>query len=219
MERDTVLEAWASLEAQLKRSQRLNDLIIVESLSRKAQTPLSRERSLIIFEIVVNFVALVALGSFAYDQGPNAGGISATILGAVSIGIDAVLISIAFSLWHIDFESPVVMLQAELARIKTRRAALTGVVLIAAPLLWTPVFIVVLGTLGIDAVRALGIAYIAINLAVGLFVAAGASLIARFFGDRLRRSPWTARVVDALSGQAYREAAAYLDTIERYRES
>lgn len=218
MERDTVLEAWASLEAQLKRTERLNDLIVVEALSRKAQTPLTRERRLVVFEIAVNFIALVALASFTYDHAGNAAGISAAVLALTLIAIDGVLISIAFALWHIDFESPVVTLQAELARIKTRRAALTGVILIAGPLLWTPIFIVALGIFGIDAVHALGIPYIAANVALGLLVAAGAWLTVRFFGDRLRRSPRTARLVDVLSGQAYREAADYLDTIERYCE-
>lgn len=218
MERDIALEAWASLELQLKATERLNDLAIVESLSRKAQTPLMRERRLVIFEIVANFIVLIALGSFAHDHGASAAGICAGILGATSIAINAVLIGIAFSLRHIDFESPVVALQADLARIKTRRAALTAVVLVASPLLWTPVFIVGLGIFGIDAVGALSIAYIAANVALGLLVAAGAHLIARFFGERLRRSSWTARAVDVLSGREYREAADYLDTIERYRE-
>jgi hypothetical protein len=108
--------------------------------------------------------------------------------------------------------------QAELGRIKARRAALTAGILIVSPLLWTPLLVLGLGIFGIDAVSTLGIAYLAANAAFGLLVGAAAWLTVRLFGRHLRTSPWTERAVDALTGRAYREAAEYLDTIERYRD-
>ncbi|HEY1975128.1 MAG TPA: hypothetical protein VGG89_01115 [Candidatus Baltobacteraceae bacterium] len=218
MERDTVLEAWASFEAQLKRTERLNDLIVVESLSRRAQTPLNRERLFLWVEVGVNILAVIALGSFAADRAPSAAGISAAILGAALLAIDAVLINIAVSLSRLDFESPVVTLQADLARLKARRAALVAGTLIAGPLLWAPLLVLLVALAGIDPVRALGVPYIAANAAFGVLFAIAALSIARTCGDRLRTSGWMAGIIDALSGSAYRDAADYLDTIERYHE-
>ncbi|HKE37429.1 MAG TPA: hypothetical protein VKB39_08350 [Candidatus Baltobacteraceae bacterium] len=218
MERDDVFEAWASLEAQLKRTEQLNDLIVVESLSRRAQTPLNRERFFLWFEIGINVLGIVAIASFGADHAGTAAGISAAILGAALIAINAVLTSIAVGLTRLDFENPVLTLQAELARLQTRRAALVTATLAGGPLLWTPLLVFALGLFGIDAVRALGVPYILANVAFGALLAVAAWLAARIFGERLRGSKWCARAVDALSGKSYGEAADYLDTIERYRE-
>lgn len=218
MERDNVLEAWASLEAQLKRTERLNDLIVVESLARKAQTPLRREGFFLWLEIAINALAVVALGSFAADRAGSLAGTCAAILGAAALAFNAVLISIAAGIARLDFENPVVALQTELARLKVRRAALVAVTLSVAPLLWAPLIVVLVGAVGVDPVRALGVPFIAANFAFGALVAGGAFIVARVFGDGLRKAPWMSRAVDAFSGGAYREATDYLDTIERYRE-
>lgn len=218
MERDIVLETWASLEAQLKQTQRLNDSIVVESLGRRAQTPLQRERIFLWLEVAVNVLAIVALGSFAVDRFGSLASACATLLGIALLAMNAILISIAVSLSRMDFDTPLIALQAELARIKKRRVALVGAALVAGPLLWAPLLVVLVAAAGVDPVRALGVPYVAANFVFGVFVAGAALLIARLFGERLRTSRWIAGIIDTLSGQAYRQAADYLDTIERYCE-
>jgi hypothetical protein len=218
MERDNVLEAWASFEAQLKRTERLNDLIVIDSLKRRAQSPLSRERFFLWLEAGINLFAVIVLGSFAGDRLGSVSGMCAVILMAALLALNAVLIGIAVALSRLDFDNPVVSLQTELARLKLRRVALVAVTLSAAPLLWAPLMVVLVTAAGVDPVRALGVPFIAANVAFGAFVAGAALLIARLLGERLRKAPWMAGWVDALSGGAYREAADYLDTIERYRE-
>ena len=218
MERDIALEAWASLEAQLKQTQRSTDLLVLESLARKAQTPLRREAAFLWLEIGTNVLAIVALGSFAYDRWGSAAAMCAAILGAAFIAVNAVLLGIAIALTRFDFEQPIVTLQAEFARLKKRRAALVAAVLAAGPLLWAPLLVVLGAAAGIDPIRALGVPYIAATFAFGAVVAGSALLAARLFGRRLRTLPWMPGVIDVLSGSSYREAADYLDTIERYRE-
>ncbi len=219
MERDHVLEAWTSLEAQLSRTERLNDLIVIESLRGRAQSPLQRERFVLWLEVGINVFAVIVLGSFAGDRLGSLAGICAAILVAALLAFNAVLISIAVTLMRLDFENPVVALQAELARLKLRRAALAAITLAAAPLLWAPLMVALVAAAGADPVRALGVPFIAANVALGAFIAGAALLCVRLFGDRLRHSLRMTRVVDALSGKSYGEAAAFLDTIERYREA
>jgi hypothetical protein len=64
----------------------------------------------------------------------------------------------------------------------------------------------------------LGAPFIAANAVFGVLVVLFALTAARTFGSRLKKSPWMAVIVDALSGKSYREAANLLNTIERYRE-
>jgi hypothetical protein len=129
-----------------------------------------------------------------------------------------VLIAIALAVTRLDFDDPVVAVQSELARLKMRRAALVAIALVAGPLLWAPLLVVLMAALGVDPVKSLGITYIVANFIFGALVSGAALVCARLFGGRLRSSARMERLIDALSGKAYREAAGYLDTIERYRE-
>jgi hypothetical protein len=166
---------------------------------------------------VVNFIAVVALGSFAYDHAGNVwAASSAAVLGAALIVINATLVGIAVAVRRLDFEQPVLRIQVALERIALGRARLTAAILAAGPLLWTPLSIIGLSMLGVDAARAVGPGYVAANLAVGVFVAFGAWMAARYLGSRLRGSLWTARAIDALSGSRFREAANFLSTAERF---
>jgi len=219
MERDDLREVWASLETQLRRVEGLNDMLVTQSLAQRAQTPLVRERRMLWLEIAANAIAVMALGSFAADRAHDpAVLISAGTLAVALLIVNATLLRIAISLRAIDFDEPVLAIQTALEREKMRRARLTAAILLAGPLLWTPLLIVMLALGGVDAMRALGVAYLAVNLAFGLAVAIGGWLAARHFAPRLRGAGWVARAADALSGGSYREAADFLDTIVRFKE-
>lgn len=217
MENSDLNQAWASLQTHLERTQRLNDLLVAQSMMKQAQTPLTREKRALAIEIVVNYAGVVGLGSFAAGNASRPDVlISAAILAASLIAINIALISIALAISDLDYEEPVVAIQAQLERLKMRRAGLTAIILIAGPLLWVPLFVVLLGLAGIDALQVLGIPYLAANAALGITIAAAAMLWARRYGSGFLRSRWGRRAADALSGQSYREAAEFLDTIERF---
>ena len=220
MEGDDLREVWASFEQHLQRTERLNEFLVAQSMVKRAETPLVRERRFLVLEIAINYVAVVALGSFAFDHARDIGAaVSAAVLGVALLLINLALIGVAAAIARIDFEEPVLAIQSTLERIKMRRARLTAAILLAGPLLWTPMMVLGVSLLGLDAVRALGIPYIAANLVVGAIVAIGGWIAARRFGPRLRGSRWAARAIDALSGSSYREAADFLDTIERYKRT
>jgi hypothetical protein len=218
LERDDLREAWASFELHLQRTERLNDALVAQAMTHRAQTSLAREGRFLVLEIVVNFIAVIALGSFAFDRVNDVwAATSAAVLGVALIVVNATLLGITIAVRRLDFEEPVVAIQTALGRIALRRARLTTAILLAGPLLWTPLSIVGCALLGLNAVRAFGLAYVAANLAVGAFVIFGGWLAARYLGPRMRGSRWTTRAIDALSGNRYREAADFLNTIERFR--
>jgi hypothetical protein len=220
MERDDLHEAWASLETHLRRTERLNDLLVSQSMTQSAQTPLVREKRWLLFEIVVNYIGVIALGSFAVDHFSQTGtALCAAVLAAALIAINVVLIGNVVAIARIDFQEPVLAIQSALERLKMRRARLTAAILLGGPLLWTPLLVVGLALLGIDGVRALGLPYLAVNVAFGATVAIGGWLAARHFGRRFSGSRWARGAIDALSGSSYREAADFLDTIERFRSA
>jgi hypothetical protein len=218
MESDDLREAWASLEAHLRRTERLNDALVAQSMTRRAQTSLVREERFLALEIVVNYAGVVALGWFAFDHVHDIwAAVCAVILGVSLIVINLILVGILVAIKRLDFEEPVLAIQMGLERIALRRARLTTAILLAGPLLWTPLSIIGFSLLGLDAVRSLGMTYVGANLAVGALVAAGGWIAARYLSSRLRGSRWAMRAIDALSGSSYREAADFLNTIKRFR--
>ena len=220
MERDDLIEAWASLEAHLKRTQKLNDAFVAQSMTNRAQTALARERRWLVVEIVVNYVAIIALGSFAASHYAQAAAfVSTCVLDAALIAINVVLINIATAIGRLDYEEPIVAIQSTLERIKMRRVWLTGAIFATGPLLWTALTIVMLAAAGVDAIGTLGIAYVAANVLFGIVVCAAAWAFARTIGPRVARTGWARTLVDALSGSEYRRAADVLDTIERFQEA
>lgn len=221
MERDNAREAWALLETHLRRTERLNDVLVAQSMEQKTQTRLMGERRFVLFEIALNYAAVVALGAFAFDHRVRIVVlVSAAILAAALVAINVVLIGIAVALSGVDYDEPVLAVQSTLERIKMRRAGLTATVLFASALLWTPLLVVLLSLAGArDTMRILGMPYLAANVVLGVLVVAAAWLSARYFRLRPDGSRWVARAADVLTGNAYRDAQEFLDTIERFREA
>jgi len=219
MERDDLREAWASLEAHVEKTERLNDLLVAQSMSRKAETSLMSERRTLWLELLLNYAAVVALGSFgASHVHDTAAVVSAAILDAALIAYNAVAIGILIGLHSIDYDEPVVAIQSALQRVKMRRVKLTAVTLLAAPLLWTPLFIVLIALAGGNAMR-LGPAYIVANVTVGITLCAGGLIVARSAAARFSDAGWWKKAVDALSGKTYAQASDFLDTIARFRDA
>jgi hypothetical protein len=220
MERDEVKEAWSRCEAYLKRSEALNQLIVANSLARRVRSRLAREQRMLGIEITANFVAIVMLGAIGFGRGGTLSlAIASAVLGAALIAVNIALIAVAVALKRIDFDKPVVTIQAGLERIKIGRAGITAGVLLAAPLLWTPLLVVSFGLFGSDATKVLGVPYLAANLAAGGAIAVAGWISARRIKQGTIASKWLARAVEALSGESYREAAAFLDSIERFRSA
>ena len=218
MEHDDLHAAWTALESHVRKTEKLNDLLVAQSMTRRAQTALERERRLLIVEIVINYIGIVALGSFAADHLANiATAVSAGVLAAYLIVVNVVLIGITVALGRIDYDEPVLAVQAALERIAMRRARLVGTILMTGPLLWAPLFVLFVSLTGADPLQVLGTPYIAANLAFGALFAAAVYLAARLLQSRLRGSRWLAKAIDAITGGAYREASDSLDTIERFR--
>lgn len=220
MERDDLREAWEALEAHVSKTEKLNDLLVSQSATRGARTSLDRERRWLTIEVVLNYVAVVALGSFAADHLANAAAaVSAGVLAAYLVVVNVALIGIIAGLAQLDYDEPVLAVQTALERIAMRRGLLVATILVTGPLLWAPLLVFLISLAGLDALRVLGMPYIAANLALGALFAAAGYTVARLLEPHVRGSSWLARFVRALAGQEYREAAQMLDTIERFRSA
>lgn len=218
MERDDLRDAWASLQPDAATQAAVERALARHSLRRGAQTALDRDRRWTILEVAINYIAVIALGAFAAGHAHRPADIaSAGILGMALIALNVALIGIAVALKGIDYQAPVLSLQASIETIRARRAKLTAIVLALAPLAWTPLLVVLVALYGGDATL-LGGAYIAANVAFGAAVALAAWLLARRFWGRIAGSTWLGRVIDALSGQGYRQALERLSSLERFRE-
>ncbi|HZZ64353.1 MAG TPA: hypothetical protein VFE17_02555 [Candidatus Baltobacteraceae bacterium] len=218
MESPDLREAWAALETHLAHTERLNDLLVAQSMTARAKAPLAREQRLLGLEIVLNYIALIAIGSFAADNfSHRVVFLSAVILGVALIVANVVTIGILVGIRSIDFDEPVVAIQSVLERMKMRRSALVAAELLTAPLLWTPLLVVALTLMHVDAVRVLGVPYLAANVAVTAAIAAGVWMAAHLLARREGGSRWMTRAADILSGRSYRDSSDFLDTIDRFQ--
>jgi hypothetical protein len=187
-------------------------------MTTRAQSALAREKGWTIVEIAVNYAGVIALASFAVDRiGQPPVAACAGILAAALIAVNLALVRIAVGIARLDYDEPVVAIQARLEEIKMQRARLTATILLVGPLLWLPAFVTLLALGGIDAFHALGAAYLAANAALGVAFAIAGWFGARWFAARYPSARWLRGAIDALSGTSYRQAADFLDTIERFK--
>jgi hypothetical protein len=132
---------------------------------------------------------------------------------AITIAVVAQLVALA----RIDYDEPVFAIARAVDRLRLLRARAAMWTLVFAPLMWPPLAIVGLRAfLGLDAMAAFGLPWLAANVAFGLAVLAGALVLARRYGKDLSRSSLLGRAVDSFSGSAVRRAAEGLDTLLRY---
>jgi hypothetical protein len=115
---------------------------------------------------------------------------------------------------RLDFAAPVVGLQRELEILRTVRIRKTKWIFVCAPLLWTPLLVVGLDALGIDAYVHLGARYLAANLAFGLAVIPLFLWIAR--RPRVARSRLFGRLADDLAGRSLGRARAELASLAAF---
>lgn len=129
------------------------------------------------------------------------------------------LIRHALATRQVDFGAPIVEIQRRIEALRVSMIRTTLWTFVLAPLLWPPLLIVGLeALLGIDAYTALGVTYLAANLAFGLAVIAIALLVSRLFADRISGSPFVKRLMRDLAGTNLAAAQGFLDSLSRFEK-
>jgi len=207
MELDQLAAQWQENTRMLERCLRLNLEAVRASRLARVETGTRRLGRTLRWQLSVNALAAALLGRFAGDHlGEPWPLLAALVLLAAVVAHLAVDGRQLVALRQLDLERPIAATQAELEGLRVGRARLVRWTLLASPLLWVPLVVVVVrAALGLDLT---GSPWLWANLAfgvaaLGVGLAAGPALEAR-----LARAPALRELVRDLTG---RNLAAALD--------
>jgi hypothetical protein len=221
VEPDEFQQLWRASEARLAASLRLNEQFFAQANLSKVERSLGTLSRGVTAELLVNVVAIVLVGSFAFDvRSEPRYLVPALLLGVYALAILNAGIRQIVAVRGIDFDEPVAAVSMYVERLRLQRSRSTQWTLLAAPFMWVPLLIVALrGFLGIDAYAVLGAPYLAVNAMFGLLLIPLALWIEARFGPRMRRSSLVRRLLDDLAGRSIARARESLDAIRRFEDN
>lgn len=220
MEIEEIKNRWAASDRNLEACMRLNKLLLQRVNLNKADTLLSRLSRGIAFELIVNVIGIVLLGTFAADhlREPR------FLLPAVALDVYAIALVAAgarqlAAIKSLDYDEAVVVIQKKLADLRLTRIRTTLWTLLFGPLMWVPLLIVALrGLFGVD-VYAAGPAWLVANTLFGVAVIPLAIFIAKRYGFRLTRFTPMRALADAIAGHSLTAALDHLAALRRFEEN
>jgi hypothetical protein len=219
MELEELKELWTQSTRRLEASMRLNTLLLQQANLRKASGLLGRFSRGLVIELLVNFVGVVLLGSFAADHVREAPFfIPAVALAIYAIGLLIASVRQILEIHAVDYDEPVVAIQRKLEQLRLRRIRTTLATLLFAPLMWVPLLVVVLRAFGIDVYALTSATWLAANVAFGFAVIPLAVFVARRYGRQLGQSTLMRSLADEIAGVSLVSALNSLDTIRHFEE-
>ncbi len=143
--------------------------------------------------------------------------VPAVALHVVAVLLMASTVAQLAMLRSVDYSGPVLAIQRTLAKLTALRIRTTKWLLLLAPLLWTPLAIVVAqGVFGLDVYRWFGLRWVAANLGFGLVVVPLLIWAARRYRDRWQQFWIIESLADDLAGRSLSMAKGYLGEIARF---
>lgn len=218
MDIEELKELWGESNRRLEASTRLNTQLLAHANLDKAGTSLNRLARGIWFEVLLNFVALIALGAFAADHLREPRFFApALALGAYALALLAAGVRQIVAIERIDYDAPVVAIQAQLERLRLARVRASIWTLLFAPLMWVPLLIVAArGLFGVDVYSAAAPGWLIANALFGLAVIPLAIAIARRFGGTIEGSAVVQRLAGTISGRNLTAALEAVDALRRF---
>jgi hypothetical protein len=220
MDLDELQRLWEEQNRKLDASLRLNTRILNRSVLRKAEAATRRLSWLLLFELPLDALLFVGLGSFIAQHVTDVRFlIPALALHLYVIVLASSSVRQVLALRGIDYSAPILEIQKRLGALQVERTRVTKWVFLSAPLIWTPLLIVSLkGLLGVDPYTIFSGAWLAANLIFGVAVLALAAWISHRYADRMERSPFIQRLMRELAGHNLNAALGFVGSLERFEE-
>lgn len=220
MNLDGLKQKWAEHDRKLDMNLRLSRKLLSAANMKQAQSALRLAAMFQALGSLMNFIALLALGSFIGNHIAQIRFVLPAVV--LHLGMIAVLIAEIQQIMralHIDYGKPILAIQKQIESLRVLRIRTTQGILLASPLAWTPLLIVALrGFWGVDAYRVLGGAFLLANLLCGLAFIPVTLWLSKKFGSRMNRCPMIQRLMRQLAGHNLDVATGYLAALSEFEE-
>jgi hypothetical protein len=217
MELETLAQQWRAHQVMLERSLRLDREAVRRLRLRRVETGTWQLGRSLRWQLAINGVAAGLLGNFAgdhLDQPRLAAAALALLAAAVAhLGVDGRQL---VALRLIDLEGPIAAVQARLEGLRVLRARLVRWTLLASPLLWVPLLVVVAGALDVDLTSTPLVPWLWANLAFGVAVLAAGLAFGPALESRLARAPALAGLLRDLTGRTLASALEAAEAVARF---
>jgi len=219
MELDDLKAAWTAHGAMLERGVAINERLLREVMLRKVRARLTPYVVWRALEVALGAVVLFAVMSVIAAHGGEPRYL--VVGGPLAVFVGAATATSAYLLVHavqLDYGGPVTGLQRAVAQLRAAEYRALKWALLGGVVFWLPAALVLFEALtGVDALARADLAWLVANLAFGVLVLAVGQAMSRKFVERADLSPWTRRVVDAVSGRALRLATGDLAELARFQ--
>lgn len=217
MELDDLRTAWMDMDRKLQASLTMSRDALREVKTGKTQSALRWLGAELWYELVSGLTVALLLGYFlSRNVGDMRYAIPAVGLLAFVAWTMAVAIRQLAAIGSLDYGGPIVSIQRTLAGIRVLRAWSFRWILVLAPLLWTPLVIVVAKSLGFDIYKGFGSAWLAWNFALGIAFIVVAVWVSHRFGGWFQRSPTWQAIADSLAGRSIATAQGHVNEVVRF---
>ena len=212
---DAMRQQWAEHDRKLDTAIRLNHELLAARQLDRTRSALRRQTVSLSFELAVNAIAVLLLGNFVHANFGAIGflwpGLHLMLLSVlIEIDLARQLAGIA----AIDYRQPLPVVQRQLERLRVMAIRHVQGILLFAVLAWTPLLIVALRVIGIDAYQALGMRYLLANVVVGAAIVPLGFWLSRRFGERMGSHPAVQALMRGIAGTHLESARTFLAELE-----
>lgn len=208
---------WATLDKKLETSIRLNAELLRQGKLEKTKSALQRLAFFIWVELFLTIPVVLVIGSFLANHWREpAFFIPALTLHVSAIGLMGSCIYQLVTLRQLDFSAPVLTIQKRLETLRVHRIRETKWTFLLAPLLWTPLLIVVFCGLGVNAYATFDLTWMVANFIFGLAVVVLGIWVSKRYGHRMSHIPWIQKLMNDLAGNNLNQALGVLSTLSDF---
>ncbi|MBI4751724.1 MAG: hypothetical protein HY774_24850 [Acidobacteria bacterium] len=208
---------WATLDKKLETSIRLNTEVLRQGKLEKTKSALQRLSFFIWVEVLLTIPVVLVVGSFLANHWHEpAFFIPGLTLHVAAIGLMGSCIYQLVTLNQMDFSAPVLTIQKRLETLRIHRIRATQWTFLLAPLLWTPLLIVVFRGLGVNAYATFDLTWMAANFIFGLAVVVLGIWVSKRYGHRMAHIPWIQKLMNDLAGNNLNQALGVLSTLSDF---
>lgn len=218
MQLDDMKAAWAAHGALLERSLAVDERLLREVLLRKVRFAVAPLVFWRMVEVAIGAAALSAvvsvLARHAHEPRYLIAGGALAVFGVVLL---AMTVRILAGVLRIDSGGPVAETQRRIERVKVLEYRAFKWALLGGVVVWLPGLLVLFeAATGVAALARVDLAWLAMNLIVGLVVYFAGEAWSRRYVERADATPWARRFAEGVSGRGLRTASAHLNELASF---